>query len=122
MPLMATSLGPETLTCMLPDSPGPNRITVCALPREITVPVFAALVPSPMLVACGAGFDAGEATEISTLEAACPPVTVIGTAVLSAPLPPLPPPPLPPPGFEELEPPPPHPARKRDKRGTNRNT
>src|SRR6266567_6992238 len=100
MLLMLTSLGPVMLTCILPDSPGPNSRTVCVLPREIVVPVFAAVVPRPIVVAFGAGLDAGETTAIFTPEEACPGVTVIGTAALNAP------PPPPPPPLEELEPPP----------------
>ena len=60
--------GPDKLTVMLPESPGPNKITVWVEPCEIVVPVLAADVPMPMLSALGGVVEAGLATEIFTPE------------------------------------------------------
>src|SRR5215471_2744710 len=107
MLLMAISAGPVMLTCMPPERPGPNRSTVCVLPREIVVPVLAALVPSPMLVAFGGGFETGDTAVMSTPAVSSPAVTSTGIAAFN--VPPPHPPTIPPP--DELEPPP-QPGRK----------
>ena len=41
------SRGPETDTCMSPESPGPNRMTSFTLPRFTAAPVFCAMSCNP---------------------------------------------------------------------------
>jgi hypothetical protein len=69
MLLTAMSAGPERLTVMLPESPGPNKMTVCVEPCDRVVPVFAADIPIPMLSAFGGVVEAGATTEIFTPDA-----------------------------------------------------
>jgi hypothetical protein len=70
---MPISTGPDIETCMLAESPGPNKSTVTVDPRATVAPVFDAepeeAVVTPSTCALGGGLDNGAGTTMSAPEA-----------------------------------------------------